>query len=51
MHTYERILGAVARGWCSEENKHKVMDTDLAIAIAKEVYKEIMSIPTLEKTT
>jgi len=43
MHTYERILEAVARGWCSDENKHKVMDTDLAVAIAKEVYKELIN--------
>lgn len=41
MHTYERILGAVARGWCSKENENKVMDTDLAVAIAKEVYTEL----------
>lgn len=34
----EEILGAVARGWCSEANKHKVMDTELASAIAEEVY-------------
>ena len=39
MHTYEQILEAVARGWCSDENKNKIMDTDLAVAIAKEVYK------------
>ena len=45
MHTYERILRAVARGWCSEENSHKVMDTDLAVAIAKEVYAELLKMP------
>lgn len=33
----EEILGAVARGWCSKENEKKVMDPELAIAIAKEV--------------
>jgi len=27
----------VARGWCTEENKMKVMDPDLALAICKEV--------------
>lgn len=31
------ILGAIARGWCHKENASKTMDSDLAIAIAKEV--------------
>jgi hypothetical protein len=35
----EEILEAVARGWCYPENGHKVMDSDLAEAIAKEVLK------------
>ena len=29
----EDVLGAVARGWCSEKNAAKVMDPDLAEAI------------------
>ena len=33
----EKILGAVARGWCSPKNEHKVMDIDLAESITKEV--------------
>jgi hypothetical protein len=33
----EQILGAVARGWCHPRNKFKVMDPDIAIAIADEV--------------
>lgn len=33
----EDIRGAVARGWCHPENEHKVMDSDLALAIADEV--------------
>ena len=33
----EQILGAVARGWCSEKNSHKTMDSDLATAIASEI--------------
>lgn len=33
----EHILGAVARGWCSPLNENKVMDVDLAVAIAREV--------------
>jgi hypothetical protein len=31
------LLGAIARGWCSKKNKKKVMDSDLANAIALEV--------------
>jgi hypothetical protein len=34
---WEEVLGAVARGWCHPENHEKVMDSDLAIAIAKEL--------------
>ena len=33
----EDLLGAVARGWCHEKNANKVIDPDLAIAIAAEV--------------
>jgi len=36
---YAELLGAVARGWCAPENAHKVMDADLALAIAAEVRK------------
>jgi hypothetical protein len=36
-----RILEAVARGWCAPANEQKVMDSDLAIAIAKEVEAEL----------
>lgn len=35
----DEIMGAVARGWCSPENEHKVMDVHLADAITKEVCK------------
>ena len=31
------ITEAVARGWCSPENSHKVMDEQLAMAIVDEV--------------
>ena len=31
------IRGAVARGWCWPKNERKVMDADLAFAIAEEV--------------
>jgi hypothetical protein len=34
---WESVLGAVARGWCYEENANKTMDSELALAIAKEV--------------
>lgn len=33
----EELLGAIARGWCTRNNEHKVMDVDLAVAIANEV--------------
>lgn len=35
--TPEEIKGAVARGWCTPENEHKEMDTELAFAIADEI--------------
>ena len=35
----EEIMQAVARGWCSEKNSHKTMDTDLAMAITEEVFE------------
>ena len=37
----EALLGAIARGWCSEKNKHKTMDSDLALAIFDEVERQI----------
>lgn len=37
----EALLGAIARGWCSEKNAHKIMDPDLAVAIFDEVEKQI----------
>ncbi len=35
----ESIMQAVARGWCSDENSSKTMDTDLAMAITEEILK------------
>jgi hypothetical protein len=35
--SWEKILGAVSRGWCHEENANKTMDIELAMAIVKEV--------------
>ena len=37
----EELLGAIARGWCSEKNSHKIMDPDLALAIFDEVEQQI----------
>mgnify|MGYP003639258360 FL=1 len=37
----EELLGAIARGWCSEKNSHKIMDSDLALAIFDEVEQQI----------
>ena len=36
--TVEGVRGAVARGWCADENAAKEMDPDLAEAITREVY-------------
>jgi len=35
--THEEIIGAIAKGWCSEKNSSKTMDSDLAMAIADEI--------------
>ncbi len=37
MNDAKELLGAIARGWCHPKNEGKVMDPDLAIAIAAEV--------------
>src|SRR5690606_31657206 len=37
----DTIRAAVARGWCAPQNSHKVMDPDLAEAIAQEVLAAI----------
>jgi hypothetical protein len=37
----EALLGAIARGWCSEKNSHKTMDSDLAMAIFDQVEQQI----------
>lgn len=46
----ENILGAVARGWCTERNKNKVMDVDLAQDIGEEVKMHLKSIVTIDNT-
>ena len=40
----EEILGALARGYCSNDNKDKVMDADLINDMADEVIKVIAAI-------
>jgi len=37
----EELLGAIARGWCSEKNSRKTMDSDLALAIFDEIERQI----------
>lgn len=37
--TYEQLMGAVARGWCSTANQHKEMDPELASAITARVWE------------
>lgn len=34
----DEVIGAVARGWTHEVNAKKIMDSDLALAIEKEMY-------------
>lgn len=36
----ERLLGALARGYCSDRNSHKVLDGELIEDMATEVKKE-----------
>ncbi len=38
-----KVLEAVARGWCSKDNEHKIMDAALALAIVDEVMKALSS--------
>ena len=35
----EELLGALARGYCTERNKHKILDPDLIKDMAVEVEK------------
>ena len=42
---WEDVLGAIARGWTHEDNKHKTMDVQLAVAIAKEVQDMVIAPP------
>ena len=42
---WEDVLGAIARGWTHDDNKHKTMDVQLAVAIAKEIQDMITAPP------
>lgn len=35
------LLGTLARGYCTPENSHKIVDPDLVTAMADEMIKEI----------
>lgn len=37
----ENLLGAVVQGWCSDKNKHKEMDADLAEAIYESIRRHL----------
>jgi hypothetical protein len=39
------VLGAIARGWTHDDNKHKTMDVQLAVAIAKEIQDMVIAPP------
>ena len=45
MSLEKQVIQAVARGWCHPDNSHKVMDVDLAKAIAAEVVKSFSPAP------
>ena len=38
--TLEWINQALARGYCSDRNRKKILDSDLIVDMAKEVYDE-----------
>jgi hypothetical protein len=42
---WEDVLGAIARGWTHDDNKHKPMDVQLAVAIAKEIQDMVLAPP------
>ena len=42
---WEDVLGASARGWTHDDNKHKTMDVQLAVAIAKEIQDMVIAPP------
>ena len=42
---WEDVLGAIARGWTHDDNKHKTMDVQLAVAIAKEIQDMVIAPP------
>ena len=37
------VLGAIARGWTHDDNRHKTMDVQLAVAIAKEIQDMVIA--------
>lgn len=39
--TREELLGAIARGWCTERNAYKTMDVELAEDIAEAVWEKL----------
>ncbi len=38
----EEIIGAVARGYCTDANRDKVLDPELVEAIVEEIQKAIL---------
>jgi len=41
--TKEELAGLVAQGWCTDENKNKEMDTDLAMAITQILWDKVFT--------
>ena len=46
---WEDVLGAIARGWTHDDNRHKTMDVQLAVAIAKEIQDMVIAPPQPEQ--
>lgn len=38
-----QVMGAIARGYCSDKNAHKTLDPDLCFAIGEEVLELLKS--------
>jgi len=41
--TMDELYQAIARGYCSDANKRKVLDHDIIVAISKEIWQALQS--------
>lgn len=47
MTTEDKLRGAIARGWCHPETEDRIMDPELAEAIAQEITLELQGVTDL----